>query len=50
MSKGGGDNTTQKQNLRSKSRNIGSRRREEEKEEKCACKEGGKAKKMKEKK
>jgi len=36
MSKGGGDNTTQKQNLRSKSRNVKRRR----KMNVCAKKEG----------
>lgn len=45
MSKGGRDNITQKQNLQSKSRNIG-RRKEEEKDEECVCIEGGRVKKQ----
>jgi len=43
MSKGAGDNTTLKQNLQSKSRNV-VRRREEEEEE-CVHREGGREKK-----
>jgi hypothetical protein len=44
MIKGGGDNTTLKQNLQSKSRNVG-RREEEEKEEECVCRDRGRAQK-----